>query len=92
MLKTRRNAARSTKPVSKSFRTRNLRSPRFIVDFISIYLYSCQIWLGYAHFELRQLDVTMARKVLGTAIGKCPKKKLFDGYLEMELSLREFDR
>lgn len=46
----------------------------------------------YAHFELRQMELQMARKVLGTAIGKCPKKKLFNGYLDMELNLREFDR
>lgn len=46
----------------------------------------------YAHFELRQLDLTAARKILGVAIGKCPKRKLFNSYLEMELSLREFDR
>lgn len=28
----------------------------------------------------------------GTAIGKCPKNKLFKGYIELELQLREFDR
>lgn len=51
-----------------------------------------KIWVMYAHFELRQLDLTAARKILGVAIGKCPKRKLFNSYLEMELSLREFDR
>lgn len=28
----------------------------------------------------------------GTSIGKCPKQKLFKGYIELELQLREFDR
>ena len=28
----------------------------------------------------------------GTAIGKCPKNKVFRGYIELELQLREFDR
>lgn len=28
----------------------------------------------------------------GTAIGKCPKDKLFRGYIDLELQLREFDR
>ena len=51
-----------------------------------------KIWLMYAHFEVRQKDVTAARKALGTAIGKCPKPKLFKGYIELELQLREFDR
>lgn len=51
-----------------------------------------KIWLMYAHFEIRQKDVKSARKALGTAIGKCPKPKLFKGYIELELQLREFDR
>lgn len=51
-----------------------------------------KIWLMYAHFEVRQKDITAARKALGTAIGKCPKPKIFRGYIELELQLREFDR
>lgn len=51
-----------------------------------------KIWLLYAQFEIRQKDVLAARKALGTALGKCPKPKLFKGYIEMELQLREFDR
>ncbi|KAJ1809625.1 NineTeen Complex (NTC) component, partial [Coemansia sp. RSA 2599] len=51
-----------------------------------------KFWLQYAWFEIRQLDVTAARRALGMAIGKCPKDKLFRGYIEMELELREFDR
>uniref|UniRef100_A0A914WDT6 Crooked neck-like protein 1 n=2 Tax=Plectus sambesii TaxID=2011161 RepID=A0A914WDT6_9BILA len=51
-----------------------------------------KIWLMFAHFELRQKNLTTARKILGAAIGKCPKDKLFRGYIDMELQLREFDR
>uniref|UniRef100_A0A2C9JXA3 Crooked neck-like protein 1 n=1 Tax=Biomphalaria glabrata TaxID=6526 RepID=A0A2C9JXA3_BIOGL len=51
-----------------------------------------KIWLMMAQFEIRQRNLNGARKVLGTAIGKCPKNKLFRGYIELELSLREFDR
>ena len=51
-----------------------------------------KVWLMYAHFEVRQKDMKAARKALGTAIGKCPKPKLFKGYIELELQLREFDR
>ena len=51
-----------------------------------------KVWLLYAQFEVRQKELTTARKVLGTAIGKCPKPKLFRGYIELELKLREFDR
>ena len=51
-----------------------------------------KIWLMYAHFEVRQKELSKARKILGTAIGKCPKDKLFRGYIDLELQLREFDR
>uniref|UniRef100_A0A4W3JQ75 Crooked neck-like protein 1 n=1 Tax=Callorhinchus milii TaxID=7868 RepID=A0A4W3JQ75_CALMI len=51
-----------------------------------------KMWLLYAQFEVRQKSLAMARRALGTAIGKCPKNKLFKGYIELELQLREFDR
>uniref|UniRef100_A0A1X7U4V3 Suppressor of forked domain-containing protein n=1 Tax=Amphimedon queenslandica TaxID=400682 RepID=A0A1X7U4V3_AMPQE len=50
-----------------------------------------KMWLLYAQFEIRQKELATARKVLWTAIGKCPKPKLFKGYLELELQLREFN-
>ncbi|TDL20740.1 hypothetical protein BD410DRAFT_804866 [Rickenella mellea] len=37
---------------------------------------------------VRRLNLPAARKMLGTAIGMCPKEKLFKGYIE----LSEFDR
>nr|CAG8474543.1 5916_t:CDS:10 [Entrophospora candida] len=51
-----------------------------------------KIWLLYAQFEIRRLELKAARKTLGTAIGMCPKDRLFKGYIELELQLREFDR
>ena len=51
-----------------------------------------KIWIMFAKFEIRQRDLTAARKVLGVALGKCPKPKLFKTYIELELQLREFDR
>lgn len=51
-----------------------------------------KIWLLFAQFEIRQKNLQAARKVMGTAIGKCPKNKLLKGYIELELQLREFDR
>uniref|UniRef100_A0A671LIT1 Crooked neck-like protein 1 n=1 Tax=Sinocyclocheilus anshuiensis TaxID=1608454 RepID=A0A671LIT1_9TELE len=51
-----------------------------------------KIWLLYGQFEIRQKNLQNARRGLGTAIGKCPKNKLFKGYIELELQLREFDR
>ncbi|KAJ9119125.1 NineTeen Complex (NTC) component [Naganishia vaughanmartiniae] len=51
-----------------------------------------KLWTAYALFEIRRLDLTAARKVFGTAIGMCPKPKLFNNYIQMEIQLREFDR
>lgn len=36
-----------------------------------------KIWLMAAHFEVRQKDLEAARKILGQAIGRCGKEKIF---------------
>lgn len=51
-----------------------------------------KFWLMAAKFEIRQKDLLKARKLLGTALGVCPKDKLFREYIELEIQLREFDR
>ncbi|KPP73367.1 crooked neck-like protein 1-like, partial [Scleropages formosus] len=51
-----------------------------------------KLWLLYAQFEIRQKNLQFARRALGNGVGKCPKNKLFKGYIELELQLREFDR
>lgn len=51
-----------------------------------------KLWLMFAKFELRRFDLPAARKILGVAIGMCPKEALFKGYIQLELDLREFDR
>jgi len=51
-----------------------------------------KLWLMAAQFELRQMQLTTARKMLGQALGRCPKSKIFKGYIDMEMQLREFDR
>uniref|UniRef100_A0A3P9P9R6 Crooked neck pre-mRNA splicing factor 1 n=1 Tax=Poecilia reticulata TaxID=8081 RepID=A0A3P9P9R6_POERE len=51
-----------------------------------------KIWLLFAQFEIRQKNLPGARKIMGSAIGRCPKNKLLKGYIELELQLREFDR
>ncbi|KAL6690321.1 TPR-like protein [Trichoderma pleuroticola] len=51
-----------------------------------------KIWLLAAQFEVRQGDLGAARKLLGRAIGMCPKDKLFDGYVDLERKLFEFVR
>ena len=51
-----------------------------------------KLWLMAAQFEIRQMQLTTARKLLGQALGRCPKSKIFKGYIDMEMQLREFDR
>lgn len=51
-----------------------------------------KIWILYAKFLIRQRDVQAARLVLGESLGKCPKKKLFRHYIELELMMGEIDR
>ncbi|OBT39460.1 pre-mRNA-splicing factor clf1 [Pseudogymnoascus sp. WSF 3629] len=51
-----------------------------------------KVWLLAAMFEVRQKDLGKARKMLGQAIGMCPKDKLFTGYVALELKLFEFAR
>ena len=46
-----------------------------------------KLWLQLARFEVRQLDLPAARKILGTAIGSCPKEALFKGYIQLELEV-----
>lgn len=51
-----------------------------------------KIWLLTARRMIRQGDLAGARRLLGRALGTCPKNRLFRGYIELELALREFDR
>lgn len=51
-----------------------------------------KVWLLYAYFEIRCKNLMRARKTLGMAIGMCPRDKLYRGYIELEIQLREFDR
>ncbi|KAI0320391.1 pre-mRNA-splicing factor CLF1 [Amylostereum chailletii] len=51
-----------------------------------------KLWVLAARFEVRRLDLPAARKMLGAAIGMCPKEAIFKGYIQLEYDLREFDR
>ncbi|KAI3859669.1 hypothetical protein MKX03_031183 [Papaver bracteatum] len=51
-----------------------------------------KIWLMGAQFEIRQKNLTAARKLLGNAIGVAPKDKIFKKYIEIELQLGNMDR
>ena len=42
-----------------------------------------KIWIYFAHFEIRQKNLSEARKILGAGIGRAPKDKLFRKGLKM---------
>ena len=46
-----------------------------------------KLWLTFARFEVRRLNLPAARKILGTAIGMCPKEALFKGYIQLEFDV-----
>ena len=48
-----------------------------------------KLWVHGAHLEVRQGALPAARKLLGNAIGRCPKLKLFREYIQLELKLGE---
>lgn len=51
-----------------------------------------KIWIMVANFELRQMNLNGARKILGNAIGMAPKGKVFVKYIEMEMRMGNLDR
>ncbi|CAN6722085.1 unnamed protein product [Malus baccata var. baccata] len=51
-----------------------------------------KMWILAVEFEIRQLKLESARKILGTAIGKAAKGKIFKRYIEIEWQLRNADR
>ncbi|KAF5190025.1 Pre-mrna-splicing factor clf1 [Thalictrum thalictroides] len=51
-----------------------------------------KIWLLAAQFEIRQKNLEGARKLLGNAIGRAPKDKIFKKYIEIELQLGNINR
>lgn len=46
-----------------------------------------KLWIMAARFEVRQLDLAAARKILGNGIGVCPKEALFRGYIQLEMDV-----
>lgn len=53
---------------------------------------SAKIWLLAAECALRNEGPTAMRKMLGQALGRCPKPKLYKAYIQKELALFDFAR
>lgn len=51
-----------------------------------------KLWVMFSQFYIRQKDITSARRVLGTAIGLCPRESIFKAYIQLEMQLTNFDR
>jgi len=42
--------------------------------------------------EVRDKNLEAARRLLGTAVGKCPREKVFKAYIDLEMKLGNIDR
>ena len=42
-----------------------------------------QMWILAAQFEVRQLRLDAARKILGLSLGMCPKDRTYKAYIEV---------
>jgi crooked neck len=52
-----------------------------------------KMWILAARFEIRQKNLSAARKIFGQGLGMCPKKdKIFREYIKMEVILGNIDR
>ncbi|KAH8356140.1 hypothetical protein KR200_001074 [Drosophila serrata] len=51
-----------------------------------------KLWLLYAQFEIRSMELQRVRKALDLAIGMYPRVCVFCGYIDLEIQLREFER
>ena len=51
-----------------------------------------KLWLLAAYFEVRQGDLTAARRLLGQSLGRCPRQKVLREYIGLELQLGNIDR
>lgn len=50
-----------------------------------------KVWIMAAQLEVRARDLQAARKTFGMAIGMCPKAKVFEAYIDMEIQLGNVD-
>ena len=51
-----------------------------------------KLWISYASYLIRRMDILGTRKLLGRALGMCPKKKQFKFYIDLEMQLGEIER
>jgi len=51
-----------------------------------------KLWVLAAQVHVRRKDLNSARRLLGQALGRCPKPKLFSSYIDLEMGLGEVDR
>lgn len=51
-----------------------------------------KLWLLAAKLEVRSKRLDAARRILGLALGSCPKGKIFREYIALELTLGNIDR
>lgn len=51
-----------------------------------------KMWLMYAQFEQRNGNILAARAILSKAVALCPRRKLFHGFIALELELESYEK
>ena len=50
-----------------------------------------KLWLLAAKLQIRMGNIERARDILNKSLKRCPKRKLFKEYIDLEIQLRQFD-
>lgn len=50
-----------------------------------------KLWLLAAKLQIRMGNLARARDILNKSLKRCPKRKLFKEYIDLEIQLRDFD-
>lgn len=50
-----------------------------------------KLWLLAAKLQIRMGNIERARDILNKSLKRCPKRKLFKEYIDLEIQMREFD-
>lgn len=50
-----------------------------------------KLWLLAAKLQIRMGNIDRARDILNKSLKRCPKRKLFKEYIELEIQFREYD-
>lgn len=51
-----------------------------------------KLWLLAAKLQIRMGNIDRARDIMNKSLKRCPKRRLFRGYIDLEIQLRDFNK